>query len=290
MLFAPRSARAPDSGANSRRCDDGIPSEVAQKGYCVRCAGPTTHRGDDGTGRRHRLSVASRVGMGRRSGNRSRSVRSVRTIRTERPRMSFARTVRMFALVAVIALVGTACRADWSQWGGGTERIGASRFEIRDLDRQRVATPPPLVGRPRWLHQRRADRGREHAGARRQPRRALRRHRAGRVLRSDHRRTGRVAPQPRDARGELPRHARQHLRRPGVRGLRPARRTASTRWAAPATCTRWTRSPARSCRAGRCRSTPTPRTTRCTARPTSSTVSSTSRPGATATSSRTTAT
>ena len=45
--------------------------------------------------------------------------------------MSFARTVRMFALVAAIALVGTACRADWSQWGGGTDRIGASRFESK---------------------------------------------------------------------------------------------------------------------------------------------------------------
>jgi outer membrane protein assembly factor BamB len=43
--------------------------------------------------------------------------------------MSIARRVRILALVTVIAMAGAACRADWSQWGGGAERQGTNRLE-----------------------------------------------------------------------------------------------------------------------------------------------------------------
>src|SRR4051812_46105364 len=101
------------------------------KGYCVRCVGPTTDRDDEGTGPRHHFRGTPGWNGDSWGNPRSRST-TVATFRTHREvRMSLARTVRMFALVAAVALVGTACRADWSQWGGGTDRIGASRFESK---------------------------------------------------------------------------------------------------------------------------------------------------------------
>src|SRR5690349_1332851 len=48
---------------------------------------------------------------------------------TERPGMSITPKVRIFVLIAIISMVGAACRADWSQWGGGPERTGANRLE-----------------------------------------------------------------------------------------------------------------------------------------------------------------
>ena len=235
-------------------------------------------------------SVAPRVGMGAIWGNSSRSARPTFRTHREVTHVDHTQSPDVRPRRRRWRWSGAACHADWSQWGGGTERRATTGSRSRSRPTTCRSSTTSGASTSAATSTRAPIEAAQHAGARRHPRRAVRRHRAGRVLRGDHRRAGRVAPQPRDARGELPRHARQHVRRAGVRRLRP-RDQPRLRDGRRRLRVRDGRGHRRGrCPAGRCRSTPTPRTTRCTARPTSSTASSTSRPGATATSSRTTAT